>query len=307
MRWFCLCLALFFSLLFSTVQAAESGFIRGEALISASELHQLLRKSPSEIIVFAVAHTLDYRMGHIPGAYQLWRSDYELPQSKDVPFGGLALKAESFQKLMRQYGVNQETTVVVYDHKYDATRLWWIFKLYGKKNVRVLNGGYGAWKRLNYQTAILAPGLPSKQGDFVAQKGSEKWVARMTDVLRAKTDKSYQLWDTRSNQEWTGEQLKKGAFRKGRIPWAKFLSWKDFRDPQSGEFLSSEQMSVMVKTKGLDRNKKQIFYCQSGVRTTQEIFGLYLLGWPEEQLMNYDGSWIEWSYHSRNPVFVQNQ
>ena len=51
----------------------------------------------------------------------------------------------------------------------------------------------------------------------------------LKSVWRAKTDDTIQLWDTREPDEWSGETLKKGAFRKGRVPWAEFLSWKEFR------------------------------------------------------------------------------
>mmetsp|Transcript_13098 Transcript_13098/g.17246 ORF Transcript_13098/g.17246 Transcript_13098/m.17246 type:complete len:81 (+) Transcript_13098:749-991(+) len=46
------------------------------------------------------------------------------------------------------------------------------------------------------------------------------------------------------------------------------------------------------------------FYCQSGVRTTQLIFGLRLAGVAWKHLRNYDGSWIEWSHDTANPRLV---
>ena len=58
----------------------------------------------------------------------------------------------------------------------------------------------------------------------------------------------------------------------------------------------------IAKKYGMDPNKRQIFYCQSGVRTTTHIFALYLMGWDMDRLHNYDGSWIEWSFHEKNPV-----
>ena len=52
----------------------------------------------------------------------------------------------------------------------------------------------------------------------------------------------------------------------------------------------------------MDKSKRQIFYCQSGVRTTTGMFALYLMGWDPEKLANYDGSWIQWSYFEKNPL-----
>lgn len=54
-------------------------------------------------------------------------------------------------------------------------------------------------------------------------------------------------------------------------------------------------MTPLLQQFGYDRSKEQYFYCQSGVRSTQVIFALYLNGWPLEKLHNYDSSWIGWS------------
>jgi len=60
-------------------------------------------------------------------------------------------------------------------------------------------------------------------------------------------------------------------------------------------------MKNVLENAGFDNTKKQYFYCHSGVRTTQVMYCLYLLGWDEHQLCNYDGSWIEWSFYAENP------
>ena len=67
-------------------------------------------------------------------------------------------------------------------------------------------------------------------------------------------------------------------------------------------FINNPEIQKVIEKHGIDPNKDQIFYCQSGVRTTTPIFALYLLGWDLDRLHNYDGSWIEWSYHNENPI-----
>ena len=73
-------------------------------------------------------------------------------------------------------------------------------------------------------------------------------------------------------------------------------------DGEPTEFVSAPAARAQVERLGVDRSRPQIFYCQSGVRTTQLIFVLYLLGWDTAKLRNYDGSWLEWSYHPENPI-----
>ena len=63
----------------------------------------------------------------------------------------------------------------------------------------------------------------------------------------------------------------------------------------------------MIDRLGYDQRKDQYFYCQSGVRSTQALFALYLLGWPLERLHNYDSSWIGWSKDASLPLLTGNE
>lgn len=182
-------------------------------------------------------------------------------------------------------------------------RLWWAFYLYGKHDVRVLDGGYDAWIKQGYETNLLAP-VSATPGNFTAKTSLAKWTVDDAYIKASERTNTMQLWDTREPKEWTGEELKKGAFRKGRIPSARFLNWKNFR-ANDGTFLSADKLTALIDRSGFDSTKHQVFYCQSGVRTTQELFGLYLLGWPTEKLQNFDGSWIAWSYNSDNAVVCE--
>jgi thiosulfate/3-mercaptopyruvate sulfurtransferase len=290
--------------------AAEKykGFERGEALISVEELHKLMEAKDPKLVLIAVIKPVSFKLGYIPGSLNVWRPDYEPAKDEPYPFGGMMLNRAEFEKFARTLGVDDDSKVVLYDEKYDATRLWWAFYMYGKTDARVLDGGYQAWKAAGHDVdmAVFSPSSEST-GDFVAKPRREALMASMDDVWRAKTDAEIQLWDTREKKEWTGEQLKKGAFRQGRIPWAKFLNWKEFKQPVAeGEqptlFKDASGIKEVVSKHAMDPAKRHIFYCQSGVRTTTEMFALYLLGWDIDHLANYDGSWIEWSYHEKNPL-----
>jgi thiosulfate/3-mercaptopyruvate sulfurtransferase len=289
-------------------QEKYKGFERGEALISAEELNKLIEAKDPKLVVIAVQKGVSYKLGHIPGALNVWRSDYEPKKGEPYPFGGMMLDQAAFEEFARKLGIDNDSKVVIYDDKYDATRLWWAFYMYGKTDIRILDGGYQAWKAAGYDVdmAIFNPSAEAT-GDFVAKPRREAIIASMDDVKKAETDSGIQLWDTREKKEWTGEELKKGAFRKGRIPWAEFLNWKEFKEPVAeGEnptlFKNASEVEKVVKKYGMDPGNKHIFYCQSGVRTTTEMFALYLLGWDIDHLANYDGSWIEWSYHEENPI-----
>lgn len=291
--------------------AAEKykGFERGDALIAPAELKAMIDAKDPNLVVIAVAKGESFKLGHIPGALNVWRGDYEPAEGEPYPFGGMMLNGAEFQSFARKLGINNDSKVVVYDEKYDATRLWWGFFIYGKTDVRVLDGGYQGWKAAGYDTdmSMFTP-KADEAGNFTVGPRNDYMYGSMDDVWNAKTNPNIQLWDTREKDEWTGESLKKGAFRQGRIPWATFQNWKEFKTVAAeGEksptaFKTAAEIQKVIDTFGMDKNKTQIFYCQSGVRTTTGMFALYLMGWEPNQLVNYDGSWIEWSYFDKNPV-----
>ena len=302
------CAALLLAALPVTAGDGYKGFVRGDALITVEQLKELIDADDPDLVVIAVAKESSFKLGHIPGALNVWRPNYEPEDNDPWPYGGMMLDRGGFEAFARNLGVNNDSKVVIYDEKYDATRLWWAFYMYGKTDVRVLDGGYQAWKAAGYDTdtAIFAPKADSV-GNFDAQPRMESMVGSMDEVWDSKTNPDVQLWDTRENDEWTGEKLKKGAFRKGRIEWATFQNWKEFKTPvaegeQPTAFKNAAEIQKVIDTYGMDDSKAQIFYCKSGVRTTTNMFALNLMGWDPNLLVNYDGSWIQWSYHEKNPV-----
>jgi len=302
------CAALLAAAVPVSAEEGYKGFERGDALISPQELKGLIDADDPDLVLVAVAKEASFKLGHIPGALNVWRPDYEPNENDPWPYGGMLLDRADFEAFARSLGINNDSKVVLYDEKYDATRVWWAFFLYGKTDVRVLDGGYQGWKAAGYDTdtAIFAPKAES-EGNFVAQPRRESMFSSMDEVWMSKDNPDFQLWDTREEDEWSGEKLKKGAFRKGRIEWATFQNWKEFKKPvaegeQPTEFKTAAEIQKVINSFGMDKNKTQIFYCQSGVRTTTGMFALYLMGWDPDQLANYDGSWIQWSYYEENPL-----
>ncbi|MCH8333897.1 sulfurtransferase [Candidatus Sumerlaeota bacterium] len=236
-RWFLARIAIVFSIGFFVSAPARAqnykGFERGEALITPSQLKALIDAGDPELVLIGVVRggvTGSFTRGHIPGAYSAWRPDYSTEKDDPYPYGGMMINRQEFQEFARSLGIDNGSKVVLYDEQLDAARLWWGFYLYGKTDVRILDGGYEAWKAAGYETEIgRGRSRGSRAGSFVAESPLQGWVWTMEDVWRAKSDRTIQLWDTREPDEWSGERLLRGATRRGRVPWAKFLHWLEFR------------------------------------------------------------------------------
>ena len=277
-------------------QSGYKGFPRGDVLITIHELKNLIDAGAPSLVILATEDSVGYRTGHIPGAHHVDRPDYEAPPDTQNGVTGNIINAAGFTELARRTGINRDSTVVVYDDKYDATRLWWAFAYYGKSDVRVLDGGIKAWKEAGYPVEILATDAPAQHGNFVAAVALPHLRVDTADVVALRKNPAAQLWDTRSQEEFTGKEQKKGAYRAGRIPGSRHAEWTLFKKKENrSEWLTAAEIQPLLHKLGFDPKKEHYFYCQSGVRSTQVLFALYLSGWPIEKLHNYDSSWIGWS------------
>jgi thiosulfate/3-mercaptopyruvate sulfurtransferase len=233
-----------------------------------------------------------FALHHLPGSLQVWRPQITQPD------GAQLIGPEGFATWARRMGLSAGTHVVVWDECYDAPRLWWAFQHYGLRRVQVLDGGLGAWRDARLPLERGNPRQPTLLGDFTASIGHGFPMADRALVLRSRlAGTGVQLWDTRDIEEWTGRRRLKGARRAGRIPWARHLNWREFREgpPTNLRFRSREEPQHLVEAYGLDPTQRQVFYCQSGVRTTTAILALVRIGWDATQLFNDDRSWRQWS------------
>ena len=132
------------------------GFERAEALITVQELKQLSEAKDPKLVILGVVEPLSFAAGHIPGSINIWRPDYELKVGQPYPFEGMILDLTRFQDFARGLGIDNDSRVVVYDEKYDATAIWWAFFLYGKTDVRVVDGGYPAWEGCRLHDGVFS-------------------------------------------------------------------------------------------------------------------------------------------------------
>lgn len=279
------------------LSAATKGYPRGDALISVGELRDLVEAKDPKLVVLAHDNPVSFALGHVPGALQVDRPNYAADPATQNGVSGNILAVSDFTEFARSLGINEDSTVVIYDDDVDATRLWWAFTYYGKTNVRVLDGAYAAYKDAGFATEAGVSKTPAK-GNFTARIAYPNLRIDTDELAALINDKpdQIQVWDARDYEEFTGAVTKSGAVRPGRLPSATFDTWTNYKTPGSkAAWKSYDEVAARLKELGYDKSKTQIFYCQSGVRSTTGIFTLYLAGWPLENLRNYDSSWIGWS------------
>ncbi len=144
----------------------------------------------------------NYMMGHVPGAVLFdWKQDINDPVSRNI------LSKEACEKLLRKAGVNNDTIMILYGdfNNWFAAFAFWVFKYYGFKDVRIMNGGRKKWLLEDRQ---LTKDVPSyTEGNFSASEPDKTIRVFLNNVKEAlrKSDKA--LVDVRSAKEFTGEIL----------------------------------------------------------------------------------------------------
>lgn len=316
LAWLCI----IFFLLTARSVLAEPGYKqypRGEALISVQELATLMQqqqawdasirrgeqpagKNPKLVVVAVAEPKLQYSVsGHIPGAVNIWRPDYESSEKLFGVRGENIMSRSDFQNFLRSLGIDNDSQVVWYDHKYDSTRPWWAAKFYGF-DTRVLDGGIQAWKEAGLDVNRITTPSDRKPGNIVLRGGIPSFTVEADAVWRTKDDPNWKLWDIRNQAELEG--TKRRSRRGGHIPWQDDLvTWKEFHRPDQ-TWKSAAELQKVLERHGIEPADHHVFFCHSGVRTTQAIFSLYMMGFPVEHLHNFDGSWVYWGNSPYLPI-----
>jgi len=243
----------------------------------------------------------NYNLGHAPGAVLIdWKKDINDPVRRDI------LSQEATTELLQRVGVSDNTTLVLYGdyNNWFAAFAFWVFKYYGFKDVRLMNGGRKKW--LDEERPIAKEVPTYTNGNFKASKPNDSLRAYMQDVRNLIGKKGHGLVDVRGPKEFSGEILappeypNEHAQRGGHIPGAANIPWAQ-AVKEDGTFKSVEELKLLYEPKGITKDKKIITYCRIGERSSHTWFVLkYLLGYSD--VKNYDGSWTEWGNMIRNPV-----
>jgi thiosulfate/3-mercaptopyruvate sulfurtransferase len=234
-----------------------------------------------------------YDTGHIPGAIGWnWQVDLQQQTIRDIP------TRQDWERLLSRCGVRPDTTVVLYgdNHNWFAAFAYWLFRLYGHADVRIMNGGRRRWIAEGREmTDIQLEMTPSV---YTAGGRQPEIRAMREEVLRAVEARSAGLVDVRSPAEFSGQLLapprlpQECAQRGGHIPGAVCIPW-DLALDRDGTFQPADELRALYAGHGVDGSRPTITYCRIGERSAHTWFVLReLLGYPD--VRNYDGSWTEW-------------
>ncbi|HYJ61235.1 MAG TPA: sulfurtransferase [Actinomycetota bacterium] len=269
-----------------------TGYAHPDVLVGTDWLEEHLA-DPAIRVVEVDEDTTAYEKGHIPGAVMWnWATDLHTPVGRD--FADQA----TFSRLLSEAGVGPDTTVVVYggNNNWFAAYGYWLLKLRGFANVKLLDGGRKKWE---LESRALTADVPVHAATGYAIVGSEDpGIRALRQAVIDEVGGTTGFVDVRSPEEFRGEKLapdhlpQEVAQVPGHIAGAANIPWAKAAN-EDGTFKSAEELRAIYEAEGITAGSPVIAYCRIGERAAHTWFALHeLLGYPD--VRNYDGSWTEY-------------
>ena len=230
----------------------------------------------------------EYEAGHVPGA-RFFDVDEISDDRSDLPH--MVPPIEKFVARMRGLGIGDGHRVVVYDGAgmFSAPRVWWLFGLFGKTDVAVLDGGLPKWRAEGRPLEDSPPLVRDRH--FTASRDSSL-VRDVTQVAATVKLGDAQIVDARPAARFRGEAPEpRPGLRAGHIPGAKNVPYAALLNPD-GTMKDEAGLRAAFEAAGVDVARPVVTSCGSGVSAAILNLGLERLGNRSHAL--YDGSWAEW-------------
>lgn len=239
----------------------------------------------------------EYDERHIPGAV-FFDIDEIADSSVDLPH--MLPSPEKFSARMRKLGLGDGNRIIVYDGHgmMSAARVWWELRVFGHKDVAILDGGLPKWLAEGRPLEDLPP-MP-RERHFTAR--FDHHLVRDKEQIRENLATGReQVLDARSAGRFDGTEAEIWPGRRsGHIPGSRNVPFTDLLDPAMKTFLPAEAMAERFRAAGIDMNRPVVTTCGSGITACVLAFGLHLIG--HKDVAVYDGSWAEWGRPGDTPV-----
>jgi thiosulfate/3-mercaptopyruvate sulfurtransferase len=282
-------------------------YARPDALVSTEALARLLAEAPDVRVVDATWFLPNdgrkgrdaYREKHIPGAVYFDIDDVcdtatNLPHMLPSP--------EKFSSKVRKLGLGDGNRIVVYDANggyMAAHRVWWMFRVFGHRDVAALDGGLPKWLAEGRPTEDTPP-VP-RERHFTARVDNA--LVRTFDQIRANVEtRREQVVDARSAGRFAGREPEpRPGLRSGHIPGSVNIPVAAMMDKdRNWTMRPADAIESIAEQAGLDLARPVVATCGSGVFACTIAFALYLIG--RERVAVYDGSWTEWGARPDAPI-----
>lgn len=274
-----------FSALLITILFTGNAF--AQDLITAKEFIALQKEKTSLVIIDASKDKL-YAQAHIEGAINI---PYTILNEKDGKIDGLMLSVEEVAKIFGTKGVSNDDSIVVYDEgsqKY-ATRVYWILKYLGAKDVKFLHKENNAFRDARVKLTAAVPSVKAKIFNVNLVPEINADTAYVESAI-GKSD--VVIIDVRSAAEFNGVINDKNTYSKGHLKGAINIPYESIVKTGTNEFISTDEFKTLAGIE-LSPEKTYLVYCKTGVKgATLYAYMVNVLDF--KNVKNYEGAFAEW-------------
>lgn len=220
--------------------------------------------------------------------------DIDAVAAPGAPLAHTLPSPEIFADHAGRMGISNNDAVVVYDRAgihMAAARVWWMFRVFGHDNVRILDGGLPVWMKTGLPVSPRRTDMP-KPAAFKASFRPHLFK-QQKDMVGNLQDKKFNVLDARASERYSGAAAEpRPGMGSGHIPGSLNLPFMSLIDSTTGLFKQGAALEQAIAASGYSAEKPVAISCGSGVTACVVALGLYQTGNKDAAV--YGGSWAEW-------------
>lgn len=284
--------------------------IKKEVFVQPQYVNDLIDGKNSDVKKYVVAEVTwgeakdskDYLTKHIKGAIHI-----NTDMVEEGPVWNMRKPAE-LEKNMTAYGIDKDTTVILYGPDTGTHRVALALLYMGVENVKVLDGGLAAYEKAGFKTdsGEVKPTAVASFG--VSVPTHPEYVLSLDDVKEKLKDKKFKLISVRSKEEYLGQTSGYSYIPKAGEPKGAYFGesgignggMENYQN-DDGTNKKFEDIAANWSKNGFTPEDELSFYCGTGWRACLPFLLMYERGLNATL---FDGGWNEWQMHDELEVQV---
>ena len=234
--------------------------------------------------------SMEFNISHLPNSIFF---DIEKLSDNESQNPHMLPQISNFNSFISKHNIRKNDFIVFYDQNgyFSSSRVWFTFKYFKFKNLRILDGGLSNWIKMKYP--ITSKTKKRKYLNTKMKFCPKSVISKSQIEYKLSNNEDTVIIDARPRKRFLGITPEpRKNLRRGNINGSINVPFDEISQ-KNGKLRSINELDKLfsfLKKKGI--NQEIICSCGSGITACNLIFALNILGYRNLKL--YDGSWAEW-------------